>query len=116
MEFYATARFSLTRTAITKGAEKEKEMIGQDITINCIKTKLTAPFRKCTLRLSFDEDTGMARFNFAYSLVEVLAKSGKIEKDGTRFLWDGLKLFKSEIADRVYKAGEYQRLVDLLKS
>lgn len=116
MEFYSTARLRLSRSKVVKTVGKEKEMVGQDITINCIKSKLTAPFKKCTLRLSFDEDTGMASFNTCLSLVEYLIDKGTIEKEGTRYVWEGGKFFKDQLAEKITASGDYEKLVDLIKA
>jgi hypothetical protein len=58
----------------------------------------------------------MASFDTILSLVDYLAEKGAIEKDGARYLWDGAKLYKKQLADKVREAGEYQRLVDLAKT
>lgn len=115
MEFYSTARLALSRARVMEEKGKDKEMIGQDIKIQCIKSKMTAPFKTCVLRLSFD-DLGMASFDTILSLVDYLADKGAIEKDGSRYVWDGAKLYKKQLAEKVRDAGDYQRLIDLTKT
>jgi protein RecA len=91
MEFYASVRMSLSRTRIMeeKGKSDEKEMIGQNITIKCTKSKLTAPFKTCKLRLSFDAD-GMATFDTVTSLVDYLIDK-KLLDGGAWVVFDGVK-------------------------
>lgn len=101
MEYYSTARMALGREKVMKTVGGEKEFVGQNITIQCVKSKLTKPFKECKLRLSFDED-GVARFDKAYSLVETLMEMGKLPQPRKGFTeWDGKQIAKQAMADKV---------------
>ncbi|MGZ8172964.1 MAG: hypothetical protein ACXWT0_03835 [Methylobacter sp.] len=113
MEFYSTVRLALTRQRIVEEKGKDKEMVGQNTHIKCIKSKMTAPFKSCSLRLSFDE-LGMAKFDEITSLVDYLIDKGVIVASGGRVEWDGLKLYRKQVVERIRDAGEYQKLLDLV--
>lgn len=100
MEFYATCRMQLKRSQVRED-DKEKTVVGQDITIDVRKSKLTAPFKKATLRLSFDDETGMATFNKGYSLVEFMVANGHIPLKGSWVEWAGKKYQKAHFIKAV---------------
>ena len=111
MEFYSTVRLSLTRQKII---DAEKEMIGQSVNIKCAKSKLTAPFKTASLKMSFDE-TGMASFDFIGSALDYLTEQGVfspkgwIEYDGSKF--QGRKNLAKHIAEK----NEYHKLIEMIK-
>lgn len=113
MEFYATARLELSRQKIMQESGKDKEMIGQNINIKCTKSKMTAPFKSCQIRLSFDE-LGMASFDVTTSLIDylitknVFPTKGYIEWKGSKF--NGRK----QLANHINEKGDYEELKDLL--
>lgn len=110
MEFYSTVRMSLSRQKIV---DKDKEMIGQNISIKCTKSKLTAPFKSCKLRLSFDE-LGAASFDEITSTLEYLVDKSILPSSGGRIEWEGKKLYLKDVAERIREAGDYQKLLDIL--
>jgi protein RecA len=114
MEYYATVRLQISRKALLDKTSEDGGMTGQNITIKCTKSKMTAPFKTCELLLSFD-DTGKADFDMVTSLIDYLAEQGIIEVSGTRIVWEGSKLYKKEVAKRIHESGEYKKLVDMLK-
>jgi protein RecA len=116
MEFYATARLALGRSKIMEQRDGEKEFVGQMINIQCVKSKMTAPFKDCTLRLSFDE-VGMAQFDTAASLLDYLVDQGKIASSGARVTWlDGKQYFKKVLAEKIKSEGLEKELIALLAS
>lgn len=82
MEFYSTARLSLSREKIFRTVNKEKIFVGQDIKVKVVKSKMTQPFRVAEQRMEFNE-RGNLQFNMAYSTIEMLIARGKITKEGT---------------------------------
>lgn len=114
MEFYASGRLALGRQKIMdKGASGDKEFIGQNISIQCVKSKFTRPFQECSLRLMLEED-GLARFDVIYGMVEHLIDRGLIEYAKPRLVWDGKKYFVKEFVDMVKADNLYPDLLKML--
>lgn len=112
MEFYSTVRLTLSRQKVMEEKGKDKEMVGQNIKISCIKSKLTAPFKSCSLRLSFDE-IGMASFDNVCSLVEY-ALERKIVSGGAWVEWNGQKFNgKKKLIEHLREnEGDYVKFID----
>lgn len=101
MEFYSTVRMALGRQKVMAQVDGEKEFVGQNIDIQCVKSKLTKPFKECTLRMSFSE-AGIAFFDKELSTVETLAKMGKIVVPSKGFIeWEGKRTTAKQLAQRV---------------
>lgn len=101
MEFYATCRMALGRQKVMKQVDGQKEFVGQNIDIQCVKSKLTKPFKECTLRMSFSE-AGVAFFDKEFSTIETLAKMGKIPVPAKGFIeWEGKRIGAAAFAQRV---------------
>lgn len=114
MGFYATVRMSLTRQKMMEQRDGEKEFVGQKITINCVKSKLTAPYKKCSLDLTFDEN-GMARFDEEAGMIEHLKNIGAIASSGARVTWtDGKQYYVKVLAEKIRTDDAYSELVNLL--
>lgn len=114
MEFYASGRLALGRQKIMEAKDGEKEFIGQNISIQCVKSKFTKPFQECSLRMSFD-DLGAARFDVVTSLLEYLIDKKLIDYAKPRVTWsDGKKYFTKELARKLTEEGGFDQLVALL--
>lgn len=102
MEFYASVRLALGRQKIMdKGENGEKEFVGQNITVQTVKNKLTRPFQECDIRLMYDE-VGCANFDHVASLLELLIKRGWVEYSKPRVTWtDGKKYFVKELVKKL---------------
>jgi protein RecA len=115
MEFYSTARLALGREKIMEAKEGGKDFTGQKIKIECVKSKMTKPFKKCELLLSFSED-GMAHFDSVTSMVEFAAKNGLIEYNKPRVTWtDGKQYFIKALAEKIKTDGLETELRALFK-
>ena len=115
MEFYASARLALGRTKIVEGkTAAEKEFVGQQISIQCVKSKFTKPFQECELRLMFDEND-IASFDTVYSLIEYLIGAGLIPYSKPRLTWkDGKQYFTKAFAQKVRDENLWPELVAML--
>jgi len=101
MEFYSTCRLALGRQKVMKQVDGQKEFVGQNIDIQCVKSKLTKPFKECTLRMSFTE-AGIAFFDKELSTIETLAGMGKIAVPSKGWVeWEGKRIAPSALAQRV---------------
>jgi len=99
MEFYASVRLALGRQKIMdKGADGEKEFVGQNITVQTVKNKLTRPFQECDLRLMYDE-IGCANFDHVASTLNLAIKKGWVNYSKPYVTWtDGKKYYEKALA------------------
>ncbi|MDY7537531.1 hypothetical protein QN372_00050 [Undibacterium sp. RTI2.1] len=115
MEYYATNRLSLGREKIMQASAGGKEFVGQKINIEVTKSKLTKPFKKCAIRMDFDE-LGVARFDPTYSLVELLLEKKKLVSPANGYVtWDGKRLSKRAMAELIDKEGRIGELNAMLE-
>lgn len=113
MEFYSTVRLSLGREKIMAQVDGEKEFVGQNIGIKCVKSKLTKPFQNTKLRLTFD-DSGVAFFDKEFSMIEELVELGKLPEPRKGFVeWNGKQIAKKQLADKIRSEGATPELVAL---
>lgn len=114
MEFYSTARLALGRQKIMETHAGDKEFVGQNISIQCVKSKLTKPFQDTTVRMTFDE-VGAAHFDFTTSLIEYLVSIDALKGSGPRVTWtDGKSYFKKALAEKIDTEGLQSELKALL--
>lgn len=102
MEFYASGRIRLGREKIMQQKDGEKTFIGQRINAEVVKSKFTAPFKKCSMRLSFADD-GQATFDMELALIESLVDK-KLLTEGTakRVSWiDGKQYPPKQLAEKI---------------
>lgn len=103
MEFYASGRLALGRQKINDTVDGEKQFVGQQISIQCVKSKFTKPFQETSLRMMFDEN-GVATFDMISSLLEVLIGKGLVDYSKPRVTWtDGKKYFAKELAKKLHE-------------
>lgn len=115
MEFYATVRLELSRQKIMQESGKDKEMIGQNINVKCTKSKMTAPFKSCQIRMSFDE-LGMASFDEASSLIDYLITKSVFPAKGY-IEWKEAKFNgRKQLSNHINEKGEYEELKKCLSS
>ena len=113
MEYYATVRMQLSRKKIMEQREGGKTFVGQTVDIQCTKSKLTKPFEKCSLDMTFD-DNGAAHFDTVGSALDYLIETKKIESAGARIVWEGAKLYKKDVIAKINAEGGMKVLKPLL--
>lgn len=114
MEFYASGRLMLTRQNVKEDRGGEREFSAQIVNVQCTKSKFTKPFQRCALRMAFDE-SGAARFDKTYSLLEYLANKKIVESAKSRVVWtDGKQYFIKALAAKLTEEDAYGQLVELL--
>jgi len=102
IKFYSSVRIRLGRTMIKKSAT-DSTKVGQQIGAECIKNKVSAPFRKCKWNFMFNED-GTGHFDVEGSLVEYLCEHEIIEAGGKKSAychWNGEKITKKKLAGMI---------------
>lgn len=106
MEFYATVRLALGREKISETKDGSKEFVGQNVRIECVKSKMTKPFKKTELRLGFDDITGMAEFDMVHSMIEEAKDKGLLEASGAFITWlDGKKYNMKPLVEKIKSEG-----------
>ena len=114
MEFYATARLALGRQKIMEQQDGEKTFIGQNISIQCVKSKMTKPFQETSLRLVFNE-AGVATFDTIVSLLEYMVANKLVTYNKPRVTWtDGKQYFVKALAEKIRDEGKFDDLVAML--
>lgn len=115
MEFYASGRLALGRQKLMDTVDGEKQFVGQQISIQCVKSKFTKPFQDTSLRMSFD-DLGAARFDVVSSLIDYLVDKKLVDYSKPRITWtDGKKYFVKELAKKLAEEADgYDQLKALL--
>lgn len=110
-KFYASVRIQLNRKQIKD--KTTNEILGQEITANCIKNKVSAPFRKAKWRYMFNED-GSGHFDVTGSLLDYLIEAGLIEKTGVRINWDDKTYSRGQLINKIESDGTIDQLTALL--
>lgn len=94
-EFTASIRINIGKKEISNGKKgDDKEVLGFEITSNCIKNKVARPFRKAKWQVRFNEGLGVCVDQIGTNL-DFMIRKGLIEKDGTRVVWEGKKVYQS---------------------
>lgn len=98
-EYYCSTRVSLGRKMITNGEKDadKKETLGQEITANIVKNKVTRPFQRAKWRVMFNMTGKGATVDVASSTLDFLVRKGLIPKDGKYLIWEGKKLYQSQV-------------------
>lgn len=109
--FYASVRIKLNaKPLVSSGTDKER--LGQRITAEIIKTKLTKPFQKTEWDFLFEESFG--KFDVVGSLVDHLVDIGKLEQKGARITFDGKSYFRSQLVTHIEENNFADKLRALL--
>lgn len=111
MEFYATQRVKLGRSILWD--EKTKTKYGQKIGAEVIKNKAYRPFEKVEWEFHFTDEGG-GRFDFTGGTIDALVKEGLIEQAGAYLVWEGKKLYKSQLVKKIEEEGLREKLIELL--
>ena len=88
-KFYASVRIQLGRT-ILKDPKDKDVVLGQEVSCNVIKNKVSRPFQKCKWQFLFNED-GTGSFDSVGGTLDELCKLEILKKSGAFIEWDGKK-------------------------
>ncbi|NQZ54728.1 MAG: DNA recombination/repair protein RecA [Piscirickettsiaceae bacterium] len=95
MEFYASARLSVSRKKIMKQVDGAKTFVGQHITAKCVKSKHTMPFQVAAIDFLFKADSdGAGYFDLTGSLIDHLTEIGVLKKSGAFIEWTDDKKYQ----------------------
>ena len=111
--FFASTRIQLARKVIVDPKEAGKK-IGQTIRCEVVKNKIVYPFQKCEWNFMFMPD-GTGRFDVTSGVIDELKELGLLETSGAYIVWDGKKLYKSQLVELIDTTpGMQERLIGLL--
>lgn len=111
-EYYASVRIGLSREMIK---DKDKNVIGQVVNATLRKNKVSAPFKRASWNFMFRED-GTGFFDVDGSLVELLADTGVLKRDGNGYIWtDGKKYMKPALKEKIEAENLRPELMRLLQ-
>lgn len=105
--FYSSVRIKLNASALKDKTTKER--LGQVITAECIKNKVTRPFQKVNWDFLYMDD-GSGRFDALGGMLDHLITAGTIEQSGAWITFEGKKYQRSVL---VKKLEEDNREADL---
>jgi hypothetical protein len=111
--FYFSQRLWLSSAQIKN---KEGEVIGNQVTGDYKKNKVSRPFQKAKWRFMFEPD-GSGRFDRERSLIDYLEEVGVMEKGKPGFLiWEGKQRSRNELSEIIRKEGDkgFEKLKALL--
>lgn len=95
-EYYASIRISLGRKMITNGKSgDDKETLGQEITANVVKNKVTRPFQKAKWRVMYNMAGFGATVDVVGSTVDFLVRKNLIPREGNYLVWEGKKVYQT---------------------
>lgn len=114
MFFYDATKMYLGRTVNrgTKGDDKG-QVTGQTIRLETVKNKTFRPFQKTEFEFKFNPD-GTGYIDVVDTMLTHLKQVGKIEMSGSYMVWEGKKLYQSQLLERLKgETGIVDRLVDM---
>lgn len=112
MEYFSSIRLFLSRKKIVS---KDKAFLGQEITIEARKNKITKPFQSCKLNMIYDE-MDVPGFDLTSSLIDELIAIGKLEMAGVRISFEGKTYYKNALVKKINDEGRYSELCKMLES
>jgi recombination protein RecA len=108
-KYYASIRLQLGAKRIKKG----DEIIGQEVGCKVVKNKVARPFQTAAWKFVFQPD-GTGKFDTIGSLIDFMAANKLIETSGSRVMWDGKSMFRSQVAEIIEKEGRLGELIAML--
>lgn len=105
LKYYASVRIQLSAKKITEKDGASSEVIGQQVTAECIKNKVARPFEKADWTFIFGDD-GVGRLDVVASMVDYLVSEGKIDKSGKYLVWEGKNIYQSVLVKKLSEADD----------
>lgn len=110
-KFYASIRIMLGAGLIKK--EGVPAPLGTEVTASVIKNKVARPFLSAKWRFMFQPD-GTGKFDRIGSTIELLKREKAFEMAGNYIVWEGGKLYPSQLAKKIEEEGSFDKLKALL--
>lgn len=93
LKFYASTRIDVRRTGSIKDGEVA---VGNQLKIKIVKNKVAPPFKEATPTIMFGDP--IAGFDTAGSLLDLGEKHGIINKNGSHYIYNALRLGNGRLA------------------
>lgn len=114
--YYASARLWLTRSMDKDDKKDVKSVTGQTVTGDTVKNKTFRPFVKSRFKFKFNED-GTGYIDVVDTMLDHLREEGKLETSGAYIVWEGKKLYQSQLLTQIKdEPGIVDRLVELAEA
>jgi recombination protein RecA len=97
LKFYASVRLDIRRTGAIKSNGKEGDVIGNATRVKVVKNKVAPPFKQVEFDIMFGE--GISRTG---EIIDLGVKAGIIEKGGSWYSYDSMRLGNGKEAVRAY--------------
>lgn len=113
MLFYDAVKIYLGRSLDKDNKADAKEVTGQTIRLETVKNKTFRPYQKTEFKFKFNED-GTGYIDVVDTMLDHLREIEKIETSGAYLVWEGKKLYKSQLLPLISnEPGIIDRLVDM---
>lgn len=112
MEYFSSVRLFLNKKKIV---DKDKKYLGQKITIEARKNKITKPFGVCSVDMYYNAEN-VPQFDYVSSLIDLLVENKKLEVSGAYIQYGEKKYFKSQLVKKITDECAYDELSNLLKA
>lgn len=99
LKFYSSVRIEIRKSEVVKNGT---EIVGNKVNVKIVKNKVAAPFRKCTLEITYGQ--GLSALS---ELVDLATEYDVIKKSGSWYSYQGDKIGQGKEAAKEYlKANE----------
>ncbi len=112
MEYFSSVRLFLNKKKIV---DKDKKYLGQKITIEARKNKITKPFGVCSVDMYYNAEN-VPQFDYVSSLIDLLVETKKLEVSGAYIQYGDKKYYKSQLVKKITDECAYDELSNLLKA
>ena len=112
MEYFSSVRLFLNKKKIV---DKDKKYLGQKITIEARKNKITKPFGVCSVDMYYNAEN-VPQFDYVSSLIDLLVETKKLEVSGSYIQYGDKKYYKSQLVKKITDECAYDELSNLLKA
>lgn len=109
-KYYSSVRIKLGAKIITKGEGAKKQKVGQEVGAECIKNKVSYPFKKTSWNFMFGE----VGFDVEQAIADDLVSLGILEVSGAYVVIDGKKMFKSQAGKYIRDNNKKEEMIAML--
>lgn len=113
MFFYDGVKIYLGRTINKDNKKDTKEVTGQTVRVETVKNKTHRPFQRTSFEFKFLDD-GTGYIDVVDTMLGHLKQMGKIETAGAYMIWEGKKLYQSQVLEKIKNDTDVmKRLVEM---
>jgi recombination protein RecA len=114
--FYDAVKVYLGRSMDKENKADAKEITGQTVRVETVKNKTYRSHLKTSFKFKFNED-GTGYIDTVDTMLDHLRDEGKLETSGAYIVWEGKKLYKSQLLPQIVNQPDIMdRLVDMAEA